>query len=162
MPHAKDEIGTYKVRVTVKNNNPAYPNLAFTDVLTIVVEESLMIQFKNTIQRFEVRVGEKLEMDLPALYNPNDMDHKFSILSQPAWSTFRNDKFIFEPDLDEFLQGVIKIGTYEVSMSWNAKSSQDFSGSFLGVENLGASTLDFYQPHVFEVVLVEQSATLEL
>jgi len=48
-------------------------------------------------------------MDLPALYNPNDMDHKFSILSQPAWSTFRNDKFIFEPDLDEFLQGVIKI-----------------------------------------------------
>jgi len=45
MPHAKDEIGTYKVRVTVKNNNPAYPNLAFTDVLTIIVEESLMIQF---------------------------------------------------------------------------------------------------------------------
>lgn len=93
MPHSSNEVGIYEIRVTVSAQSE--PNLAYTDVLTVTIQESYLTQFRQSIERAEVRVGDTITQSLPAIYNPQDMEYNLEVVSMPAWASYRNGQFTF-------------------------------------------------------------------
>lgn len=64
--------------------------------------------------------------------------------------------------MEEYLDGNLELGDYVVKMDFNVKTSNSYTGSFIGIDILAGKTENFYQDYYLDLVLIEMPAQLEL
>jgi len=161
MPHAHNETGEFSVKATARAVEDT--SLSYTETISVSITSNKNLAFKTSPYRGRVAVGDTIKDPLPAIYNPYAMDYTLKMDSGPSWVAFSSSSrtFTYSPSLDDFLDGSLQTGVFEIKMSWNAKSSQDFTGSYLGVSSLQQGDENFYQGMAYEVDLFEMPSELE-
>ena len=120
MPHAKNEIGSFSIVLTAKEESKSYEIKLIKETIKVKISDNIFTAFKQSPGPIEVRVGDDYVYDWPTIYNKAALDYRISYEEGPAWAKYSDDKFRFQPSLELYLNGTLQLGSYEIECLWNA------------------------------------------